>query len=110
MPTATSLSLETGPADPPERTDVLLDVVAAIREAYDAWQVGGEPAGQRLAASYAAACVTVGRQVRVDLPDGSVLDGPGRRRRRDGAARRRGLGRTPRGRRRRRGPRACARD
>ena len=75
VPTATSLSLETGPADPPDRTDVLLDVVAAIRETYDDWQLGGEPAGQRLAASYASACVTVGRQVRVDLPDGSVLEG-----------------------------------
>jgi BirA family transcriptional regulator, biotin operon repressor / biotin---[acetyl-CoA-carboxylase] ligase len=73
VPTATSLSLESGEA--PDRTSLLLDVLAAIREAYDAWQQGGDPAARRLAESYAAACVTLGRQVRVDLPDGTVLEG-----------------------------------
>jgi BirA family biotin operon repressor/biotin-[acetyl-CoA-carboxylase] ligase len=75
VPTATSLSLESGPAEPPDRTEVLLDLLAAIRDAYDAWQAGGDVAAQRLAESYASACVTVGRQVRVDLPDGSVVEG-----------------------------------
>jgi BirA family biotin operon repressor/biotin-[acetyl-CoA-carboxylase] ligase len=75
VPTATSLSLETGDGEPPDRTDVLLDVLAAIREAYDAWQMGGDPAGMRLAESYTSACVTLGREVRVDLPDGSVVEG-----------------------------------
>jgi BirA family transcriptional regulator, biotin operon repressor / biotin---[acetyl-CoA-carboxylase] ligase len=70
VPTATSLSLETGPEDPPDRTDVLLGVLAAIRERYDAWQRGGD-----VAESYASACVTVGRSVRVDLPDSSALEG-----------------------------------
>ncbi len=45
-------------------------MLAAIREAYDAWQQGDD-----LAESYASACVTVGQAVRVDLPDGSVLEG-----------------------------------
>jgi BirA family biotin operon repressor/biotin-[acetyl-CoA-carboxylase] ligase len=75
VPTATSLSLEPGAAEPPDRVDVLVAVLAAIREGYDDWRLGGEPASERLAASYAAACLTVGRQVRVDLPDGSVLEG-----------------------------------
>jgi len=75
VPTATSLSLEQGGAGAPDRVDVLLEVLAAIRLAYDDWQLGGEPAAQRLATSYAVACVTVGRAVRVDLPDGSVLEG-----------------------------------
>jgi BirA family transcriptional regulator, biotin operon repressor / biotin---[acetyl-CoA-carboxylase] ligase len=75
VPTATSLSLEPGAAEPPDRTDVLLEVLAAIREAYDAWRLGGGPAQTRLADSYAGACVTVGRRVRVDLPDGTVLEG-----------------------------------
>jgi BirA family biotin operon repressor/biotin-[acetyl-CoA-carboxylase] ligase len=75
VPTATSLSLESGDGRPPDRTEVLLDVLAAIREVYDAWQMGGDLAGMRLAESYTSACVTLGREVRVDLPDGSVLEG-----------------------------------
>ncbi len=70
VPAATSLSLEPGPAETPDRTEVLLAVLGAIRAAYDGWQDGAEPAQ-----SYAAACVTVGRQVRVELPDGGVLEG-----------------------------------
>jgi BirA family biotin operon repressor/biotin-[acetyl-CoA-carboxylase] ligase len=75
VPTATSLSLEQGGGAVPDRVDVLLEVLVAIRQAYDAWQLGGEPAAEQLATSYAVACVTVGRAVRVDLPDGSVLEG-----------------------------------
>ena len=70
VPTATSLLLESGDAEPPDRSDVLVKVLAPIREAYDAWQQGDD-----LAESYASACVTVGQAVRVDLPDGSVLEG-----------------------------------
>ncbi len=73
VPTATSLELETGA--PVDRTEVLVEVLNAIREAFVAWQAGGDLNGMRLAESYVAACVTVGRQVRVDLPDGSVLEG-----------------------------------
>ncbi|MDO9457058.1 biotin--[acetyl-CoA-carboxylase] ligase [Nocardioides sp.] len=73
VPTATSLELELG--RPVDRTDVLIEVLTAIREAVDAWEMGGDPSGMRLHESYAAACVTVGRDVRVDLPDGSVLEG-----------------------------------
>ncbi len=73
VPGATSLEIEL--ARPVDRTDVLVEALNAIREAFDAWEVGGELNGARLARSYAAACVTLGRQVRVDLPDGSVLRG-----------------------------------
>lgn len=73
VPQATSLAIETGEA--PDRTEVLLEVLSAIREAYDTWQVGGDLAAKRLHESYAKACVTVGRDVRVDLPDGAVLQG-----------------------------------
>jgi BirA family biotin operon repressor/biotin-[acetyl-CoA-carboxylase] ligase len=73
VPTATSLSLESG--DAPDRSDLLLDLLAAIREAYDAWQLGGDAAARRLAESYASSCLTLGRQVRVDLPDGRTLEG-----------------------------------
>ena len=73
VPHATSLEIELG--RPVDRTDVLVEVLNAIREAFDAWEAGGEANSRRLAESYAAACVTVGREVRVDLPDGSVLVG-----------------------------------
>ncbi len=76
VPTATALSLETSrTGDAPDRTDLLVQVLLAIREAYDAWQVGGDLGGMPLAESYAQACVTVGRKVRVDLPDGSAVQG-----------------------------------
>lgn len=70
--TATSLAVE---GEAPDRTRLLVELLAGLREAYDAWQVGGDLAGMRLAESYADACVTVGRQVRVDLPSGEVLTG-----------------------------------
>lgn len=73
VPTATSLRVESGIE--PDRTTLLLSVLSAIREAYDAWEVGGDMGGMRLHESYAAACVTVGQQVRVELPDGRVLEG-----------------------------------
>lgn len=76
VPTATSVLLATGAA--PDRTTLLLAVLASLREAYDAWEAGGDASGMRLQESYRAACVTVGRHVRVDLPDGSALEGVAR--------------------------------
>jgi BirA family biotin operon repressor/biotin-[acetyl-CoA-carboxylase] ligase len=73
VPAATSLELETG--QPVDRTDVLIEVLNALREAYTAWEAGEDAGGQRLAESYSAACLTVGRDVHVELPDGSVLEG-----------------------------------
>ena len=76
VPTATSLWLA-GEADatPPDRTDLLVTLLATLRRAVDSWQEGGEQAGARLRASYAAACRTLGRAVRVDLPSGETLTG-----------------------------------
>lgn len=73
VPEATSLLVESGAST--DRTDLLVEVASAVREAYDAWQAGGELGRQRLAESYAEACVTVGQQVRVELPGGDVLEG-----------------------------------
>jgi BirA family biotin operon repressor/biotin-[acetyl-CoA-carboxylase] ligase len=74
VPTATSLGLvETVPT--PERSDVLIGAVAAIREGFDVWQTGGEPAQERLRASYLSHCATLGQQVRAELPGGGVLEG-----------------------------------
>ena len=68
--TATSLAIAAGAA--PDRTDILLWVLGALREEYDAWQGGGTAA---LHAAYLRSCVTVGRDVRVDLPGGGSLTG-----------------------------------
>ncbi len=73
VPTATSLEIETG--QPVDRTDVLVEVLTSLRETYDAWEAGEDAGGMRLAESYSAACVTVGRDVRVELPDGSAIEG-----------------------------------
>ena len=73
VPTATSLAIERGSA--PDRTHVLISVLSALNEAYGAWSAGGEAGTARLRASYAAACATVGEDVRVDLPSGEVLTG-----------------------------------
>lgn len=76
VPTATSLAIASDSEDAvPSRDAVLLDVVAAIREGYDTWQVGGEAAAARLASSYAENCATIGQQVKVDLPTGEAIVG-----------------------------------
>lgn len=72
--TATSLSLVEG-VPTPDRADVLLGAVAAIREGFDLWQTGGEPAHERLRDSYLSNCATVGLAVRAELPGGGVLEG-----------------------------------
>jgi len=74
VPTATSLEVA-HPDLTPTREGVLLGVVAAVREGYDAWQAGGSEAAARLASSYVAHCATVGQDVRVDLPGGTAIAG-----------------------------------
>ncbi|WP_435747928.1 biotin--[acetyl-CoA-carboxylase] ligase [Nocardioides sp. SYSU DS0663] len=74
LPVATATSLAVA-GEAPDRTQLLVELLAGLREAYDAWQAGGDLAGMRLADSYADACVTVGQQVRVELPSGEVLTG-----------------------------------
>jgi BirA family biotin operon repressor/biotin-[acetyl-CoA-carboxylase] ligase len=74
VPEATSLALAR-PDVVPDRTGLLVLLLVTLREAYDAWQTGGDEAAERLAASYAAGCATVGRDVRVALPDGETLTG-----------------------------------
>jgi BirA family biotin operon repressor/biotin-[acetyl-CoA-carboxylase] ligase len=73
VPEATSLAVAGGVV--PDRTELLVSVLASLWESYTAWQEGGDLAGMRLAESYAAACATIGQQVRVDLPSGQALTG-----------------------------------
>jgi BirA family biotin operon repressor/biotin-[acetyl-CoA-carboxylase] ligase len=67
--TATSLAVE-GAA--PDRTELLVAVLGTLRSEYDAWQHG---AAADLRAAYTRECVTVGRDVRVELPSGERLIG-----------------------------------
>ncbi|WP_243057378.1 biotin--[acetyl-CoA-carboxylase] ligase [Nocardioides sp. SR21] len=73
VPTGTSLLLASGAA--PDRTALLVSLLGSLREAYDAWQAGGPDATARLRSSYVAACVTIGREVRVEMPSGEPLTG-----------------------------------
>jgi BirA family transcriptional regulator, biotin operon repressor / biotin---[acetyl-CoA-carboxylase] ligase len=74
VPEATSLAVAAD-GDAPDRTDLLVGVLASLLEAYAAWQEGGEAAATRLAESYSAACATIGSRVRVALPSGEELTG-----------------------------------
>lgn len=74
--TATSVALETGAAV--DRTALLGSLLAALAGEYAAWRAApgtDEPGGGSLRASYAAACTTVGRRVRVHLPGDQELVG-----------------------------------
>ena len=71
VPTATSLMIGSGAE--PDRNGLLLEVLRALREEYDAWRAGD---GTALRAAYLSACATVGRDVRVELPGGRRLVGP----------------------------------
>ena len=65
------------PAPPDvDRGALLLAVLDAFGSAYRRWSdAGGDPVASGLHASYAAACGTVGRDVRVELPGGGTLEG-----------------------------------
>jgi BirA family biotin operon repressor/biotin-[acetyl-CoA-carboxylase] ligase len=71
IPTATSLLIGSGVE--PDRTGLLLAVLESLRDAYVEW-LGGD--GASLRAAYLSSCVTVGRDVRVELPGGRALVGP----------------------------------
>ncbi len=67
VPDATSLLIESGTA--PDRTEVLLDLVRELSAAFEGW-----PSAE-LEEAYREACSTLGREVRVEMPDGSLLEG-----------------------------------
>jgi BirA family biotin operon repressor/biotin-[acetyl-CoA-carboxylase] ligase len=69
VPTATSLLLEGVTVD---RTQLLLDVLGALHSLQGRWSSEGDA---WLRASYSSACSSLGREVRVDLPDGRQLTG-----------------------------------
>lgn len=75
--TATSVALATGSA--PDRTELLARVLGRLADEYDAWQAAEGPTRtEMLRAAYTEACVTIGREVRVELPGGEVRTGTAR--------------------------------
>jgi BirA family biotin operon repressor/biotin-[acetyl-CoA-carboxylase] ligase len=68
--TATSLVLEG--ARSVDRARLLGELLTRFTQRYDGWVAA---AGEGLRSSYASACATLGRRVRVDLPTGESLDG-----------------------------------
>jgi BirA family biotin operon repressor/biotin-[acetyl-CoA-carboxylase] ligase len=72
VPTATSLAIEL--SEEPDRTDLLLGMLNELDRRYRSW-LQGPSEDLELKASYARRCSTLGRNVRVDLPGGAVLDG-----------------------------------
>lgn len=71
---ATSL-LEEGSADV-DRAALLAAVLGEFEELYTVWVAsGGDAEASGLASVYRGLCVTIGREVRVHLPGGKVMDG-----------------------------------
>lgn len=68
---ATSVALASG--RPVDRTRLLLDLLGDLVAAHEDWCAPGGP--ERLRAAYATGCVTVGREVHVQLPGGGELLG-----------------------------------
>jgi BirA family biotin operon repressor/biotin-[acetyl-CoA-carboxylase] ligase len=75
--TGTSLSRVTGATV--DRAPVLLAYLRALERRYRAWtDVLGDPVSSGLAQDYVRWCSTVGTDVAVTLPDGSILEGVAR--------------------------------
>lgn len=71
--TATSLAIEG--ASETDRTIVLRSFLRNLETLYGSWQASdGDPAAG-IRDSYVRRCTTIGQQVRVSLPDGSILEG-----------------------------------
>jgi BirA family transcriptional regulator, biotin operon repressor / biotin---[acetyl-CoA-carboxylase] ligase len=73
QPFATSLAAEGGSA---ERADVLVALLSHLAAREGEWRERrGDPERTRLRAAYRAACSSLGSEVRVELPGGTVITG-----------------------------------
>ncbi|MGZ5418271.1 MAG: biotin--[acetyl-CoA-carboxylase] ligase [Nocardioides sp.] len=75
LPVETATSLAVAGRPEVDRGDLLVHVLAALGEAYDAWRAAAGDGTDWVRTSYLRVCDTVGRAVRVDLPNGNVLTG-----------------------------------
>lgn len=74
VPTAGSLAL--AGAQGTDRDPLLRAVLRSVEDWYGRWTASnGDPTSSTLLEAYAAGCVTLGRTVRVELPDGEALVG-----------------------------------
>lgn len=74
VPTATSLLLED--AATTDRETVLKAILRELALRYGEWQAaGGDPDGSGLRAAYREHCVTLGREIRIELPGGDIITG-----------------------------------
>jgi BirA family transcriptional regulator, biotin operon repressor / biotin---[acetyl-CoA-carboxylase] ligase len=73
LPTATSLALVGAPV--PDRTSLLLSLLASLRGRYDAWARSAGDPDRGVLDDYRRRCVTLGQPVRVHLPAGAALEG-----------------------------------
>ncbi len=73
VPTATSLAIEGGPTDPDVLLAGWLEQLRRLVTAFE--EAGGDPDASGLRDAVVGACETVGRRVRVSLPDGSAVVG-----------------------------------
>ena len=72
LPVPTATSLELAGAAAVDRTELLVAVLESLTGRYDAWRA---ERGKGPRAAYVAACSTVGRAVRVELPGEGALEG-----------------------------------
>jgi BirA family biotin operon repressor/biotin-[acetyl-CoA-carboxylase] ligase len=72
LPVATATSVRLATGRDLDRTTLLESLLARLRAEYAAWSAGG---GAALRPAYVAACGTLGREVRVELPGGGELTG-----------------------------------
>jgi BirA family biotin operon repressor/biotin-[acetyl-CoA-carboxylase] ligase len=72
LPVGTATSLTLAGAEHPDRGALLLALLAAFARRFDGWSGQG---GAGVRAPYAAVCSTLGREVRVALPEGRTLQG-----------------------------------
>jgi BirA family biotin operon repressor/biotin-[acetyl-CoA-carboxylase] ligase len=73
VPTATSLRLAGSATS--DRDTVLRSVLRSLSDRYREWTAAGGDPRAGLAAVYRERCATIGRQVRVELPNGTTMDG-----------------------------------
>ena len=76
LPTPTATSLLLAGSACTDRDPLLRALLRTLAGWYDRWsEVAGDPEASGLSAAYHRHCRTLGRQVRVALPDGSTLGG-----------------------------------
>ena len=76
LPVDTATSMLLSGSASLDRTTVLIDLARSLDQRMAQWEdVHGDAEACGLAADYAQACVTLGRDVRVSLLDGAVVDG-----------------------------------